>query len=338
MNYTDLISDITSNVKPNGHREITGQVLQDVLLNMADYFERERLRLYPLTFEQLNSTGYFKLVYSTEATSASKTVSLEYSLNGGAWTPYTIGTQISTYKGDSLALRGTNAEWGWGTSTSNAAGMFDWSGTTGKWKVYGNIMSVFSEDFAEERNVNQTAILAYFFSNKYNDSSKVFKTLEDASMLILPDAMAYLGCFRMFRHCIGLKKAPTINGFTGGSQSAYEAMFFGCTALETAPELTATIVTASCYRQMFEGCTALKKSPVLKADDLHSLSCYASMFDGCTILNEVEIWATQNLYQQVNWLRNVAANGVFKKKAAATTFPSGPDGIPTGWSVVNIDE
>ena len=67
------------------------------------------------------------------------------------------------------------------------------------------------------------------------------------------------------------------------ADDCYNKMFFGCTNLTTAPELTATTLTTHCYDSMFGNCTNLTTSPDLPATTLAG-SCYSSMFLGCTSL------------------------------------------------------
>lgn len=63
----------------------------------------------------------------------------------------------------------------------------------------------------------------------------------------------------------------------------YSHMFYNKTALITAPELPATILSAQCYDQMFYGCTNLTTAPALPATIL-AYYCYNSMFYGCISL------------------------------------------------------
>lgn len=63
----------------------------------------------------------------------------------------------------------------------------------------------------------------------------------------------------------------------------YCSMFYGCTALTTAPELPATTLAKNCYAYMFKGCTSLTTAPALPATTLAEY-CYYSMFEGCTAL------------------------------------------------------
>lgn len=309
MNYTDLINNITSNIKPNGHREITGQVLQDVLLNIAEFFEMKELAEMPLSFTPVGATANFKVSASSYATTDSKQFVLEYSKNDEEWQSYTLGTTINCNQGDVISLRGTGMLSYSSTAAGDTVSPFDWSGMTGTWKVYGNPYSLKSEQEYWRVQGAEKRELQYFFNSK--GAAPAFTTLVDASELWLPSQLA---------------------------DNCFLGMFQKCTALTSAPHLGAVTLKQACYRDMFRDCTALEKAPVLIADAFAN-SCYGSMFRGCSALKEIEMWATQNLTYSgaiSNWVLGVAANGTFKKKEAAT-LPSGNSGIPTDWTVVNID-
>ena len=98
--------------------------------------------------------------------------------------------------------------------------------------------------------------------------------------------------------------------------------------------LPATTLAGSCYSSMFRGCTGLTSAPELPATTLAD-SCYGYMFRGCTGLNYVKCLATNisasNSHN--NWLSDVAASGTFVKGAGMTDWPTGADGIPSGWTV-----
>ena len=104
-------------------------------------------------------------------------------------------------------------------------------------------------------------------------------------------------------------------------------MFSGCTKLENAPELPATLLAEDCYHRMFEGCTLLTTAPDLPASTLIG-QCYGGMFDGCTSLNYVKCLATTFDDKQMNlgdWLKDVSATGVFVK-AGVVDYPRGGSG------------
>jgi hypothetical protein len=178
----------------------------------------------------------------------------------------------------------------------------------------------------------------------------------------LPATTLADSCYRyMFNGCSGLTTAPELPATTLASY-CYEQMFYGCTSLTTAPELPATTLASSCYAYMFYGCTSLTTAPELPATTLAS-GCYHSMFWGCTRLTQApelpattlatycyrymfyrcsnlnyikmlatDISATNCL---TNWVGNVSSTGTFVKNPAMTSLPTGADGIPSGWTVVD---
>ena len=65
------------------------------------------------------------------------------------------------------------------------------------------------------------------------------------------------------------------------SDYTFANLFYSCAELSSAPELSATTLTANCYYSMFRGCTSLTSAPVLPATTLAE-SCYTRMFQGCS--------------------------------------------------------
>jgi hypothetical protein len=118
------------------------------------------------------------------------------------------------------------------------------------------------------------------------------------------------------------------------AEGCYFNMFRRCTSLTTAPELPATTLAIFCYYYMFQGCTSLTTAPQLPATTLAS-SCYADMFFSCTSLSAITCLATDiSAYDCTkNWVYGVAASGTFTKAASMTSWTSGKNGIPSGWSV-----
>ena len=139
----------------------------------------------------------------------------------------------------------------------------------------------------------------------------------------------------MFRGCTSLTTAPSLPADTL-SYSCYKAAFSGCTSLTNAPELTATALTENCYESMFYGCTSLTTAPSLPARTLAEWS-YAYMFDGCTSLNSVTCLATDISASNSTYFftHSVASTGTFVKHPSMDSWPSGANGIPTGWTVQN---
>ena len=142
----------------------------------------------------------------------------------------------------------------------------------------------------------------------------------------------------MFRGCTSLKNIGTIaiTSFTGGGKNDMEAMFRGCTSLTTIPSdlLQATTLKNGCYKSMFMDCTSLTTAPELPATTL-AQNCYSDMFSGCTKLNHIKCLATDISAANCtsNWVNGVAATGTFVKNASMTSWTTGPNGIPSDWTV-----
>ena len=167
--------------------------------------------------------------------------------------------------------------------------------------------------------------------------------------------------FQMFANCQSLKTPPTLPA-TILSNSCYEGMFINsgllsapilpattlaercyslmfqnCRSLTSTPAtLPATTLANYCYLSMFLGCASLTTAPSLPATTLANY-CYQNMFYGCTNLNNVKCLATDISapYCTSSWLGGVSATGTFTKATSMSSWTSGANGIPSGWTVNN---
>ena len=103
--------------------------------------------------------------------------------------------------------------------------------------------------------------------------------------------------------------------------------------------LPATGLTENCYRNMFYGCFNLTTAPELPAATLVD-SCYRSMFDNCGKLSAItclatDISANNCTYYWTYGAGTSAQSGTFTKAASMTSWTTGNNGIPTGWTVVD---
>ena len=91
-------------------------------------------------------------------------------------------------------------------------------------------------------------------------------------------------CFyRLFDWCTALTSAPSLTATTLG-ENCYREMFRNCTNLVTPPStLTSTTAPYGCCYGMFYGCSSMTSAPTLPATTLWVV-CYNSMFYGCTSL------------------------------------------------------
>ena len=164
----------------------------------------------------------------------------------------------------------------------------------------------------------------------------MFKSCSLTAAPALPATTLAGGCYvNMFSSCTSLTTAPALPA-TSLEQSCYESMFNGCTSLTTAPALPATTLKQSCYESMFKSCTSLTTAPTLPATSLVR-ECYEYMFSGCTSLNSITCYATSisATWCTDDWMEGVAASGTFRTPSS-TAWKTGVDGIPSGWTRVNI--
>lgn len=265
-------------------------------------------KLWPTAFD------YSQEYFTIESLKNNNTIIWQFSTSSGtpktiqwsndmlSWTSVTSsysGTTITTLNtGDKIYIKGSNDNYSMYTS------IYNYFNSDDKFNISGNIMSlIYGDNFIGQITLPS---VSQNFANIFKRSKVV-----DASNLILP--------------------ATTLTNY------CYYHMFYGCTSLTTAPELTATTLANYCYSNMFEGCTSLTTAPKLPATTLSSY-CYRNMFYGCKSLRYIKCLATDisASSSHTNWVSNVAATGTFVKSSSMTSWGTGSSGIPIGWTVVNV--
>lgn len=178
----------------------------------------------------------------------------------------------------------------------------------------------------------------------------------DASNLILPAKNATVGCYNgMFRGCSNLAHPSQLLA-TIAAKDCCASMFEGCINLEEVPDIYFTNLdsggneTGGCLNRMFcmsrtTTVTAkMTKSPVIYAQIINNGNDknppLNEMFKGNGSLVEVTCLATSigNQPPTMNWLLNVSPTGTFYKHPDMNDWPTGVNGIPSGWTVVDYVE
>ena len=225
--------------------------------------------------------------------------------NGQTWT--TTGSYPGIFNLGLLA--GEKAYWRCSQPLNNSSsvnpqdyGIAHMDGTY-RFKVYGNIMSLFWDDNFEDKTVFPGSSRDYVYGLRH--FFKNATTLVDVQNLVIPVTEEYL-CSRMFD---------------------------GCSNLVNAPQLPATTLAFNCYGYMFNGCTSLTTAPVLPATTLVQ-NCYGYMFNGCSSLNNITCLATDISATGCTnyWVENVAATGTFTKPLSMSSWTNGINGIPDAWT------
>ena len=243
-----------------------------------------------------------------KALGSGATKTIEYSINGGAWTSITstsAGVTFDVNEDDVVRFRGNNTTY----CQSNKSNYSGFEGGTATFNIEGNIMSLTAGDnFANVTTLPAQWVFCSLFKNSLVIS---------AENLILPATTLTADCYR--------------------------AMFSLCETLRNAPALPATTLATECYWYMFE-CCAITKAPDLLATNLVS-KCYGHMFVGCSNLNYIKCLATSGINNTnlEKWVGKknaettlgVAATGVFiKDENASWSSATGTSGIPTGWDLI----
>lgn len=151
----------------------------------------------------------------------------------------------------------------------------------------------------------------------------------------LPATTLYLSCYHSMFESSDIKQAPILPSTTL-AESCYENMFYQCSLLTIPPELPATTLAERCYNTMFADCTSLTTAPELPATTLVK-RCYAGMFENCSNLEYIKCLATDISANDCTalWVQNISSTGTFVKDANMSSWTSGNNGIPTGWTVQN---
>lgn len=141
--------------------------------------------------------------------------------------------------------------------------------------------------------------------------------------------------YNMFSGCKYMRTTPELPATTL-TVRCYREMFAGCEYINAAPELPATTLTVDCYYGMFMYCYNITTAPELPATNLEN-QCYYRMFYECPRLNYIKCLATSHISDWYgpteDWTYKVASTGTFVKNQNMQSWPTGTDGIPSGWTV-----
>lgn len=283
------------------------------------------------------------------------TGSLYYSIDGGTWTECQSGVATPTVQvGSKIRWEGELVPIDSGTPVADTGpGVFS---STGNFEAKGNISSIVNGDNYVGRTIASTRMFTSLFYGNTKLVNAEDLCLPFTSLAQYVYSYMFFGCssmvkgpkilpattlwdysyVSMFYNCSSLIEAPEISAKIVGAQSCLR-MFRGCTSLTTAPVLYATELKNGCYIEMFYSCKSLIKAPDLIAPTLVK-DCYRSMFSACTELNYVKCLATDISATDCtkNWISsNVTLSGTFVKAEAMTSWTTGVNGIPTGWTVIN---
>jgi predicted nucleic acid-binding Zn-ribbon protein len=274
-----------------------------------------------LTFSAASTQGFKMTLATADVNDDNLKDCFEYSIdNGKNWTKVIKGMDYVTFgDGKDLLLRGKSR---YGTEMQNPASTY----------VGGSLYSNIAFSDGKVAVACSGDIRTLIDWENYSTASTA-----DASFgFLFCDPESRTDLFGYGSGHAVLSSAPELPS-TNLAPSCYASMFRDNVYLASAPVLPATTLAPYCYADMFRGCTALETAPDLPAETLATF-CYVEMFKGCTNLKEVTVNAkatTDNAF--LYWLEGVAASGKIHKRSELT-LPSGISGIPSGWTVIPINE
>ena len=286
----------------------------------------------PFYIENPNNSNITGIIQQSDYRAPS--LSIQYSSDKTTWTTLgntsTGGLTISVPANSKMYFRCKTNYWYNNT-------YYNYFTATSSFNIGGNILALlYGSSFTGEETSLPSVSSASFYSLRSLFKGSV--NLIDASRLMLPATTITAGCYMyMFSGCTGLTTAPEILPATTLQQNCYEQMFFGCTGLTTAPVLPATTLANDCYCNMFNGCSSLTTAPELPATKLTN-NCYRGMFSGCSNLNYIKCLATSITASNCTtyWVYNVVTStGTFVKKTSMSSWTTGNNGIPSGWTIQN---
>ena len=283
---------------------------------------------YYFTIESLQDSNQIKM----QKNGSGINPTLSYSLDDGeTWTTTTISgnTVFATINtGDKIIFKGNN------TAFATAWDKYYYFTASKQFNVYGNIMSIINGDNFKENSE--------FDSSSTHQFAGLFRTtyLVDASNLILPALTLYVSSYNgMFRGASNLVYGPKTLPALNIPMDGYSSMFEGCVKLVEGPEILATSVSGCtalnrmfCMSRNSKVTAAMTKSPILRITNPQAQNnTYQQLFCGNGNINEITILAQGTNLSFANWLSNANSSGVIKT-LSDTTFVSGVNGLPSGWS------
>ena len=179
----------------------------------------------------------------------------------------------------------------------------------------------------------------------YNMAAMFYKTAISYAPAIHMGDIGRFGCASMFSNCSEL---TDFTEFSWSGTMYQYGFYYGCSTCGKLKNVFPQFKTGKFnsqhhYNHAFYNCTSLEKAPKINVPTTYAWQFYYC-FSGCQKLNYVD--ASDVITHDANsctsyMLWNVANNGTFIKKSGVdwnTNPVSGQNGIPSGWTVISVDD
>ena len=159
----------------------------------------------------------------------------------------------------------------------------------------------------------------------------------NAENLIFPTGTIFeRGLDEFFQNCYYLIKAPKEIPATTLGSDALSHMFKNCSALTTTPLMYATCLSGNAMNGAFENCSAITSFEFKNVITNFGGNACHYCFNNCANLERMKIETSLSSARPGTWMPNVKATGTFITNNPSAWL-SGSGGIPTGWTVQEID-
>lgn len=292
----------------------------------------------PFYIENVDTqTGYFGI---SKPYGVNYTPNLYYRIDNGEWFEYDVVNlpRIEVPIGSKIYLKGNNTN-GFNQSmvSTYQLKLYSSSTTTSdycKCNIGGYLTSLLAlENFNLISNIPSCS-----FCSLFSD----FKTLISAENLITSNitSVSSSSFYTCFSTCKSLVIAPKFENITILPQQSFQGCFRECSSLVTPPTFeNVTRVESSALIECFRNCSSLVTSPTFENVTTVESYGFRDCFSGCTSLGIIiaprpSTWVLVGAFY--SWVTGVPTGGTFYKKKGLE-IPTGVNGIPEGWTVVEED-
>ena len=318
----------------------------------------------PLTFsvEDIASlSGTYPALSLQQHGNPGYTPELQYSINGGAWTDYTIGNTLYTTAtvGDYIQFRAKTTNSAFSTGGNDG---YTFVAEDGRFTVFGNIQSLLDKDMLTD-SVPSNAFYGLFMSFNGNVGHVRCPATDLGSW-------CYAGLFRANADP-NFKRAFTDFPALYATERCYQTVYYDCAYLRSVPHFACTSGGANCFMRTFYNCTSLNVEYFcIPFQSLAYRQCY-EMFVNAGTIHKFELMATDIGYDRClnslfaasnplhikvhftdwqwdsgfptdNWVNSIitdTSDCIFECPTALgtqSTIDRGNAKVPANWTVVNF--
>ena len=252
-------------------------------------------------------------------------ITMQYSYDGVTWDAWDLSA-LPFGGSTKVYVRGVN-------NTIFAASTAEYNKITFETDAY-----VYVSGILESLLDGEHEVLGYSKSYTFTKFFENQAALRGADGLKIEAISNSQACYEsMFNSCTNLLSSPELPATTLGF-SPYRNMFIGCNSLVNGPSILPSPTAGRfCYEGMFKNCISLINAPELLAGSL-SRGSYQNMFDGCTSLKTIRCRAKRKAANATyNWLQGVTTSGTLYGYSEYG-WESGANGIPSGWTFVELTD